>query len=66
MPDDQINFLENKMNAFIIEWTNRIAMVRATGDDIDMINVIMDFDDSFTDADDGSDEMHFFYMDTMR
>ena len=53
------------MNAFIREWSNNIAVANATGDAITIVNAMMDARDAFFEADDGSDEMHFFFMDVI-
>ena len=54
------------MKSFIREATARIEAARATEDAITIINAQMDVRDDFFNQDDGSDEMHFFYMDVIQ
>ena len=54
------------MKAFIRETNNNIAIAKATNDPITIINAYMDARDAFFEADDGSDEMNFYYMDVIQ
>ena len=54
------------MRAFIRVWSERIEAARASGDSITITNAQMDCRDAFFEADDGSDSMHFFYMDVIQ
>ena len=51
---------------FIRQANARIEAARATNDAITIINTQMDIRDEFFNQDDGSDEMHFFYMDVIQ
>ena len=53
------------MNNFIRVWNERIAIARATGDSITIVNAMMDARDAFFEADDGSDTMNFYYQDVI-
>ena len=54
------------MTSFIREATARIEAARATNDAITIVNTQMDIRDEFFNQDDGSDAMHFFYMDVIQ
>ena len=56
----------NKVKKFIRESNVRIEAARASNDPITIVNAYMDVRDAFFEADDGSDEMNFYYMDVIQ